>query len=102
MDEICETNELYRKHVANDGDSLFRSIADGIFGSQNYKFIVAKAAELIMEEATPTEKKKLSEFVPNYPLVCRLAEIFKFKVEIISSNDETMTPFTFAPKQKKR
>jgi len=102
MDEICETHDLYRKHVANDGDSLCRSIADGIFGSQNYKFIVAKAVELLTNEASPAEKKKLSEFVPNYPLVCRLAEIFKFKVEIISAADETMTPFTFTPKQKKR
>ena len=102
MDEICETNDMYRKHVANDGDSLYRSIADGIFGSQNYKFIVAKAVELLMNEASPTEKRKLSEYAPNYHLVCRLAEIFKFKVEIISAADETMTPFTYSPKQNKK
>ena len=102
MDEICDSNDYYRKHVANDGESLFRSISDGVFGSQNYKFIVAKAAELLLNEATPDEKEKLSEFVPNYPLVCRLAEYFHFRVEIISAADETMTPFTFIPKRRKR
>lgn len=102
MDEICDSNDYYRKHVAHDGESLFRSISDGVFGSQNYKFIVAKAAELLLNEATPDEKEKLSEFVPNYPLVCRLAEYFHFRVEIISAADETMTPFTFIPKRRKR
>jgi len=100
MDEICESQDYYRKHVANDGESLFRSISDSVFGSQNYKFIVAKAVELIMNEASPDEKNILSEFAPNYPLVCRLAKRFHFCVEIISAADDTMTPFTFSPKQK--
>merc|ERR1719483_779233 len=51
MDEICESQDYYRKHVANDGESLYRSISDSVFGSQNYKFIVAKAVELITNEA---------------------------------------------------
>ena len=75
MDEICESQDYYRKHVANDGESLYRSISDSVFGSQNYKFIVAKAVELIMNEASPDEKNILSEFAPNYPLVCRLGTI---------------------------
>ena len=100
MDEICESQDYYRKHVANDGESLYRSISDSVFGSQNYKFIVAKAVELIMNEASSDEKNILSEFAPNYPLVCRLAKRFHFCVEIISAADDTMTPFTFSPKQK--
>ena len=75
MDEICESQDYYRKHVANDGESLYRSISDSVFGSQNYKFIVAKAVELIMNEASSDEKNILSEFAPNYPLVCRLGTI---------------------------
>ena len=68
MDLILEAKGFYRKHVprTENNDTLFRSIADALFGTQYYRFIVAKAAELI--------KNKDSDFAPKYPLICLLGK----------------------------
>lgn len=99
MDGILESKHFYRKHVANDGNSLFRAISDGIFGTQRYKHIVAKATELLLNDTD----KDFSEYhneeykEPNFDLVCQLAKRFNFNVEIVSSIDKEMKPFGFSP-----
>lgn len=98
MDEILESKAFYRKHCASDDQSLFRAISDGFFGTQRYKDIVAKAAELIQNEWKMHGRNGTEDNIPSdYILLTKLAERFQFNVEVVCSVDKTMTPFRFNP-----
>ena len=36
MDDILEARGYYRKHVAHDGRSLYRAVADALYGTQQH------------------------------------------------------------------
>ena len=46
MDGVLETNGFYRKHVANEPDSIYRAISDVLFDTQFYRHDVRKAHRL--------------------------------------------------------
>lgn len=104
MDEILESKSFYRKHCANDDQSLFRAISDGLFGTQRYRNIVAKAADLMENEWQISmhdngKERPSDDGIPtNYILLTKLAERFRFNVEVVCSVDKTMMPFRFHPK----
>ncbi len=93
MDGILESKSFYRKHVAEDSLSLYRAIADQIFGtqSQRYRDIVSRAAQLILEEGHVQNSHE------KFDLISKLAEFMRFRVEIVSSAERDLKPFFYSP-----
>ena len=48
MDGVLETNGFYRKHVANEPDSIYRAVSDVLFDTQYYRHLVKKARNLLV------------------------------------------------------
>ena len=93
MDIILESKGFYRKHVASEEGSLFRALSDGLFGTQHYRFILAKAVELAAKD--DADESVIYELDPSFSLVRRLGQLFKFDFEIINSTDDRLIPFSF-------
>ena len=99
FDNILENNGFYRKQVARDRNTLFRAIADGLFKTQYYRFIVAKRAELIMntEKTLVHDEDNITEIDGSFPLLRHLGQSLKFRYEFVSSMDDELAMKEFDP-----
>lgn len=93
MDPIMEAGGLYRKHVAHESDSLFRSVSDSLFDTQFYRDVVRTAFKYAQDL-----QRKYSDSKYSRALV--LAERFNFKLEILNTSDRQMIPFVFEPQRR--
>ena len=98
FDNILENNGFYRKQVARDNNTLFRAIADGLFQTQYYRFIVAKRAELIMNrDKTLLHDENNNETDGHLPLLRHLGQSLKFRYEFVNAMDEEVSIEEFDP-----
>ena len=99
FDNILENNGFYRKQVARDNNTLFRAIADGLFKTQYYRFIVAKRAELIMnrDKTLVHDENNNNETDGFFPLLRHLGQSLKFRYEFVSSMDDELAMTEFDP-----
>ena len=51
MDGVLENSGFYRKHVANEQDSIYRAISDAVFDTQHYKYLVKQAHDVFVNSS---------------------------------------------------
>ena len=83
MDDILEARGYYRKHVAHEPDSLFRSVADVMFHTQQHtagmlKF-AARAAAGVRDRDVRNGREMPEEYWQKE--VCHAISCFSFRLQ---------------------
>ena len=92
MDDVLEAKGLFRKHVADEPDSIFRAVSDALFGTQVYHSLVKRG--WINSNFVDGE-------YPDHPVARALAKLFNLKIEIIQHNNENLDCTEITSKGKK-
>jgi len=88
MDGVLENSGFYRKHVANEQDSIYRAISDAVFDTQHYKYLVKQAHDVFVNSSEGKTflqqiDKSIATGSKEHQKLRIMAQIFKRTIELV-------------------
>jgi hypothetical protein len=94
MDGILEARGYFRKHVAAEKDSLYRTVSDVLFGTQKLKDMLRNARDMFVEDREETgigcSGRKHSELYI-------LSEMLGVTIQLLEATDQNISTVIISP-----
>ncbi len=101
MDDILEARGYYRRHVARDGNSVFRSLSDVLFHTQRHHGMLQHCLRVFRKTGrkgggAPAKDKGSSAHVDLRDLV----DMLGVRVDLVETNHPDISTIRFSPRSQ--